>query len=157
MNTQTIGIAPVKKTIVVNAPQAKAFEVFTSGIDRWWPKSHGIGGAPLKLSVIEPFKGGRWYSTHEDGSESTVGHMLVWEPPSRVVFSWEISAEWKPDATVASEVEVRFIAEGPNSTRVELEHRNFEALGQTGGEKMRSDVSGGWPALMEMFKVTADS
>ncbi|HEY1838307.1 MAG TPA: SRPBCC family protein [Rhizomicrobium sp.] len=155
MNTQTIKIAPVKKILIVRTSQAKAFEVFTAGLDRWWPKSHGIGGTPLKLSVIEPFKGGRWYSVHEDGSEVTVGHLLAWEPPSRIVFSWEISAEWKPDASVASEVEVRFIAEGPHSTRVELEHRNFEALGQEGGEKMRKGVDGGWPGILEMFGTEA--
>ena len=86
-----------------------------------------------------------------------IGHFQVWEPPHRVVFSWEISASWKPDPSVASEVEVRFIAEGPNVTRVELEHRKFEALGQEAGEGMRGQVNGGWPGLLELFKTQAEA
>ena len=101
MNAPTITIAPVKKSLVVKASQAKAFDVFTAGLDRWWPKQHSLGETPLKMSTIEPRKGGRWYSTHQDGTEVVVGHMLVWEPPSRIVFSWEINAEWKSDASVA--------------------------------------------------------
>jgi uncharacterized protein YndB with AHSA1/START domain len=153
---KTIAIAPVKKTLLVAASQQHAFDVFTAGIDRWWPKGHGIGATPLVKSAIEPRAGGRWYTTHEDGSEAVVGHMRVWEPPSRVVFSWEISAEWKSDTTVASEVEVIFTAEAPDRTRVDLEHRGFEALGAEGGEKMRSDVSGGWPTIMDLFKTEAE-
>ncbi len=157
MNTQTISIAPVKKTIVVKAPQARAFEVFTSGIDRWWPKAHHLGATPLVKSIIEPRLGGRWHSKHEDGSETVTGHMRVWEPPSRVIFTWEINAAWKPDSTVASEVEVRFIAEDANITRVELEHRNFESLGQEGGTAMRTGVDSGWPGILELFKTAAEA
>jgi len=154
--TKTITIAPVTKTLTVNAAQAHTFDVFTSGIDRWWPKSHGIGATPVVKSVIEPRAGGRWYTVHQDGSEVVVGHMQVWEPPHRIVFSWEVNASWKPDPSVASEVEVTFVAESANVTRVLLEHRNFEALGQEGGEKMRGDVNGGWPGLLEMFKTEAE-
>ncbi|MBV8976694.1 MAG: SRPBCC family protein [Alphaproteobacteria bacterium] len=153
---RTIAIAPVRKSLVVQAPQKRAFDVFTAKIDRWWPKTHHVGSAPVRLSAIEPFKGGRWYTTHEDGSEAVTGHVLVWEPPARVVFSWEINSQWKPDSTVASEVEVRFLAESERVTRVELEHRNFEVLGREGGEKMRSDVSGGWPTILELFKQVAE-
>ena len=154
--TSTFTIAPVRKTIVVNATQATCFDVFTRGIDRWWPKSHNLGATPLTESIIEPRQGGRWYSVHEDGSETVTGIMKVWEPPSRVVFSWDINADWKPDTTVGSEVEVRFIAEGPSRTRVELEHRAFEAMGQTGGEKMRAAVDGGWTGIMDLFKAAAE-
>jgi uncharacterized protein YndB with AHSA1/START domain len=152
---RTITIAPVRKSVRVNAPQARAFEVFTAGIDRWWPKSHGIGSAPLTQSVIEPFRGGRWYTKHEDGSEATVGHVLVWEPPSRFLFSWEINPNWKPDSSIASEVEVRFVADG-TATLVELEHRKFEVMGEEGGTKMRKDVDGGWPGILEMFRKAAE-
>ena len=154
--SKTIAIAPVHKTLVVNAAQAHAFEVFINGIDRWWPKTHGIGSAPIKKQIIEPRQGGRWYSTHEDGSEATSGHVQVWDPPHRVVFSWEISAQWKPDPKVASEVEVRFIADGASRTRVELEHRKFEALGETGGATMRGAVDGGWPGILDLFKAEAE-
>lgn len=156
MTTRTIEIAPVRKTITVNAPQAKAFDVFTGGIDRWWPKSHGIGSAPVIANIIEPRLGGRWYSTHEDGSEAVIGHMRVWEPPSRIVFGWEINANWKPDTAINSEVEVRFIAVDAHTTRVELEHRNFENLGTEGGAKMRGEVNGGWPGILELYKQVAE-
>ena len=150
---RTISIAPVRKTIVVQATPERAFAVFTAGLDRWWPKTHGIGTAPLRESIIEPFVGGRWYSKHEDGSEAVVGHVSVWQPAQRFVVSWEISAQWKPDARVAlaSEVEVRFVADAAGGTRVELEHRNFERMGAADGETMRKGVDGGWPGLLELF------
>ena len=108
---RTISIAPVRKTVVVQASPEKAFEVFTARIDRWWPKSHGIGTAPVSETIIEPFVGGRWYTKHEDGTEAVVGHVLIWQPGERFVVSWEISAKWKPDPRLAfaSEVEVRFV------------------------------------------------
>jgi uncharacterized protein YndB with AHSA1/START domain len=108
-------------------------------------------------SFIEPRKGGRWYTTHEDGSECVVGHMLAWEPPSRIVFSWEINPQWKPDPTAGSEVEVRFIAEGPKTTRVELLHHKFETMGAEGGKAMRDGVDGGWVGIMDLFKKAAES
>ena len=149
---RTIEIAPVRKSVVVDASPPQAFAVFTSGIDRWWPKSHGIGATPITQSVIEPFVGGRWYTQHEDGSDVVLGHVRVWEPAQRLVVSWEISAGWKPDPRPAftSEVEVRFTAEA-GGTRVELEHRNFERLGAAAGEKMRKDVDGGWPAILDLY------
>jgi len=150
---RTIEIAPVRKSIVVEASPERAFAAFTAGIDRWWPKSHYIGETPPKQSIIEPFVGGRWYTRHEDGTEVVVGHVLVWQPAARLVVTWEISAEWKPDPRPAftSEVEVRFTAAAAGRTRVEVEHRNFERLGVAGGEKMRKDVDGGWAALLELF------
>jgi len=154
--TKAFAIAPVRKTHVVHASQSHAFDVFTNRLDSWWPKGHGICATPVKQSFIEPRKGGRWYTTHEDGSETVVGHMLAWEPPQRILFSWEVSAEWKPDPSVASEVEITFIAESPRTTRVHLEHRNFEVLGKEGGEKMRGSVDGGWPGLLELFKKSAE-
>jgi uncharacterized protein YndB with AHSA1/START domain len=154
--TRSFVIAPVRKSLVVNATQAHAFDVFTKGLDRWWPKTHGIGETPIRQSIIEPRLGGRWYTIHEDGSETVTGIMKVWEPPSRFVFSWDINAAWKPDTTVGSTVEVRFIAEGPHTTRVELEHREFESLGQEGGQKMCDGVDGGWPTILDLFKQVAE-
>jgi uncharacterized protein YndB with AHSA1/START domain len=143
----------VRKTVIVRAAPAQAFEVFTAGMDRWWPKSHGIGSAPVHESIIEPFVGGRWYTKCEDGSEAVVGHIRVWQPGERLVFSWEISAEWKPDPRTrfASEVEVRFLPESGGGTRVELEHRNFERMGAAPGATMRGAVEGGWTPLLELF------
>jgi uncharacterized protein YndB with AHSA1/START domain len=150
---RTVSIAPVRKSIVVRATPAQAFDAFSARIDRWWPKSHGIGATPVRESVIEPFVGGRWYTRCEDGSDVTVGHVRAWEPGQRLVFSWEISADWKPDARVAfaSEVEVTFTAEVGGQTRVDLQHREFERMTAPGGETMRKAVDGGWPALLALF------
>jgi hypothetical protein len=149
----TIQIAPVRKSIVVQASPLRAFEVFTAGIDKWWPRAHNIGGAPLKRCVIEPFVGGRWYTDLEDGSQVTVGHVRAWSPAERFVVGWEINVQWKPDSRVelASEVEVRFVREGDDRTRVEIEHRNFERMGAEAGETMRNAVDNGWPGVLELF------
>ena len=155
--TQTITIAPVRKTIHVKTSAAHAFEVFTAGLDRWWPKDHGIGKTPRKAVHMETHVGGRWYEIADDGTQTDIGRIMVWEPPQRFVMSWDINSEWKPDTTVGSEVEVRFIAEGANATRVELEHRKFEQLGVEGGNKVRKDVDGGWPGLLERFRALAEA
>jgi len=156
---RTIEIAPVRKSVVVDASPSQAFAVFTAGIDRWWPKSHGIGATPIRESVIEPFVGGRWYTRHEDGSDIVIGHVRVWQPAERLVVSWEVSADWKPDPRPAftSEVEVRFAADAGGGTRVELEHRNFERLGAASGEKMRKGVDGGWPHLLNLYAKEASN
>jgi uncharacterized protein YndB with AHSA1/START domain len=150
---RTISIAPVRKSVLVQATPARAFEVFTAGIDRWWPKSKGIGGTPIRESIIEPFVGGRWYTMFEDGRQAVVGHVLIWQPGQRLLVTWEISAEWKPDPRPAfsSEVELRFLPDVPGCTRVELEHRNFERMGPAAGETMRNSVDGGWPTMLELF------
>jgi uncharacterized protein YndB with AHSA1/START domain len=153
--TTTVTIAPVRKSIRVSASPAHAFDVFTSGLGRWWPLDHGIGKAPRKGVVMETRLGGRWYELAEDGTETTVGRIVAWEPPRRFVMSWDINSQWKPDTTVGSEVEVQFIPDG-EATRVELEHRKFERLGAEGGEKIRKDVDGGWPGLLELFKQAAE-
>ncbi len=150
--TQTITIAPVRKTIRVNASAARAFEVFTAGLGKWWPIDHGIGKTPRRGVTMETRLGGRWYELAEDGTRTNVGTIVVWEPPHRFVMTWDINSQWKPDTTIGSEVEVRFIAEDAGATRVELEHRKFEQLGAEGGAKMRKDVDGGWPGLLELFK-----
>jgi uncharacterized protein YndB with AHSA1/START domain len=146
-------IAPVRKTLIVAATPERAFEVFTGGIDRWWPKNHSLGASPLIEQVIEPFVGGRWYSKHLDGAEIVIGHVLAWQPPQRFACTWEISADWKPDAraSFASEVEVSFHREPDGRTRVELEHRHFERMGEAGGGKMRNEVDRGWPAILDLY------
>ena len=151
-----VTIAPVRKSIRVKASQAHAFEVFTAGLDRWWPRKATIGTSPLKAVTIEPRLGGRWYETGEDGSQATVGKILLWDPPNRFIVSWDINHRWKPDTTVGSEVEVRFTIEGPDATMVELEHRKFERMGEEGGASLRRDVDGGWPGILEGFRAAAE-
>jgi hypothetical protein len=147
----------VQRTIVVDVDQQRAFTVFTEGINTWWPREHHIGEAPLDEVFIEPKEGGRWYSTHEDGSETKSGHVVSWEPPGRVVLAWQIGADWKYDPALVTEVEVTFIAETPDRTRVELEHRNLDRFGEA-AEQMRDVFSseGGWNGMMELYaKATA--
>src|SRR5947207_6480867 len=93
----TVTIAPVRKNIRVKASQAHAFEVFTSGLGRWWPRKATIGTAPMKTTVMEPRLDGRWYELGADGSEADVGRILVWEPPRRFVVSWNINSNRKTD------------------------------------------------------------
>jgi uncharacterized protein YndB with AHSA1/START domain len=151
--SQTIQIAPVRKTIVVKATPERAFEVFTAQMDRWWPKTHSIADSPVVKSMIEPFVGGRWYTVSEDGSQVTIGHVRVWQPGSQFNVSWAITAAWKSESRVEliSEVEVRFVAEANGITRVELEHRDFERMGGSDGQTMRDQVDNGWPGLLELF------
>lgn len=153
--TIAVRIAPVRKSLRVNAAPERAFEIFTSGLGRWWPLDHGIGPTPRKGVAMETRLGGRWYETAGDGTQTNIGKIIVWEPPQRFVMTWDINSQWKPDTTVNSEVEVRFIPDG-TGTRLELEHRKFERLGAEGGEKMRKDVDGGWPAILAQFKNAAD-
>jgi uncharacterized protein YndB with AHSA1/START domain len=149
----SIAAAPVCKSLLVAASPERAFEVFTAQLDRWWPKSHGLGATPVRVSTIEPFVGGRWFTTFEDGSQAVVGHVLAWQPAERLVVTWEINARWEPDPRPAfcSEVEVRFVAAGTAHTRVELEHRHFERMGPQDGQTMRTAVDGGWPSILELY------
>jgi uncharacterized protein YndB with AHSA1/START domain len=155
--TIAVVIAPVRKSIRVNASPAHAFDVFTAGLGRWWPRDKGIGKMPMKIAMMEPRLGGRWYELAEDGTHTNVGKIVVWEPPHRFVMTWDINSRWKPDTTIGSEVEVKFIPDGPDATRVELEHRKFEQMGTEQGETMRNAVDGGWPGMLERFKTETEA
>lgn len=154
MSTQ-IRPAPVRKTIFVEAPQALAFDVFTGGIGRWWPSSHKIGPADLDKPIIEPHAGGRWYELDVDGSQCEIGKVAVWEPPARLVLTWQLTAEFKFDPNLVTEVEVQFTPEG-SGTRVNLEHRHLERLGST-AETLREaiDAPGGWSGLLQLYAQAA--
>ncbi len=148
-------VEPVRKQLVVEAPQERAFRVFTENIDRWWPREHHIGKAPLKQAVLEPRENGRWYEVGEDGSQCDWGKVLAWEPPRRLVLAWQISAQWQFDAALITEVEVNFIPEGPRRTRVEFEHRNLERFGDA-AQTVRGQVEGGWAFLLGQFGKAAE-
>lgn len=150
MSTQ-IRPAPVRKSLFVDAPQNHAFEIFTSGMGRWWPKSHKLGEAELDRQIIEPTEGGRWYQLNVDGSECAIGNVAAWEPPARVLLIWQLNAQWTFDPELMTEVEVRFTPEG-SGTRVDLEHRNLERLGDTAeGFREAIDAPGGWSGLLELY------
>ena len=144
----------VRKSISVRAEVERAFQAFTAGMDAWWPREHHIGGAPMKRSVMEGRVDGRCFTEHEDGSESVWGRVLVWEPPHRFVMAWLIDANWKydPDLTRTSEVEVRFTPQADGTTRVDLEHRKFERMGESGNNmRMMVDSPGGWGGLLTRY------
>ena len=151
-----IVIAPVRKSVHVKAPIARAFDVFTSGLSRWWPLDHGVGKKPIAKVVMEPRLGGRWLEIAEDGTECVVGTIIAWDPPHRFTMFWQINAKWQADAAMKSEVDVRFTADGPNSTLVELLHHKFETMGAEAGASMRNDVDRGWPGLIERYAQEAE-
>ena len=153
---RTVAVAPVRKSVQVAVTPNRAFQIFTEGMSRWWIKSHSINKSPIKEIVIEPRVGGRWYERGDDGSTCDWGRVLLWEPPARLVLSWQITADWKYDPELRTEVEVRFVAEGRNGTRVELEHRLLDLYGAR-SEEMRGifDSEMGWKGLLEAFAVRA--
>lgn len=152
--TSQISQIPVRKSISVKATAERAFQVFTEGIDTWWPRSHHIGKSPMKRIILEGRPGGRCYSEQVDDTECDWGSVLVWDPPQRFVIAWQISPNWQfePDLAKSSEVEVRFTPEAGGLTRVDLEHRHFERHG-AGAESMRSAVDhpDGWNGLLRLF------
>ena len=143
----------VRKVVSVRAPQLVAWRVFTEQMGAWWPLAYyKIGKANAVDAVIEPRVGGRWYERGEDGSTSQWGSVLAWEPYSRLVLSWDISADFQYDPTLKTEIEVRFSADGSDRTRVELEHRHLDRYGARRDE-MRAifDTEGDWGRLLEAF------
>lgn len=129
-------------TALVRAPIDVAFRVFAE--QRWWPlATHHLAEPPGDEVVLEPFAGGRWYERSADGREQEWGTVLAWEPPHRILLTWQVSADWtyEPDPDRASEIEVRFIAAGPDETRVEYSHRHLERYGD-GAARMRRAVGG---------------
>ena len=153
MNTR-ISAAPVKQSIVVEAPIERAFKVFTEDFGSFKPREHNLLAVPIAETVFEPRVGGNIYDRGIDGSECRWARVLAFEPPHRVLLSWDISPRWQietdPDKT--SEWEIRFIAETPNRTRLELEHRHLERHGE-GWEGEREGVEGdqGWPLYLRRF------
>lgn len=143
----------VRKVVSVQAPLEVAWRVFTEQMGTWWPLAmYKIGKANAVDAVIEPHVGGRWYERGEDGSTCDWGRVLLWKPPSRLVLSWDISADWQYDPTLQTEIEVCFIPEGEASTRVELEHRRLDRYGDRRDE-MRTifDKTGDWGRLLASF------
>lgn len=144
----------IRHSVTVDAPIEKAFAVFTEGYGRFKPPEHTLLAADIAETVFEPRVGGHIYDRAVDGSECHWARVLAYEPPARVVFTWDISPFWQVETDPArtSEVEVRFIAESPLRTRVELEHRHFDRHGE-GWEGVREAVDGkdGWPLYLERF------
>jgi uncharacterized protein YndB with AHSA1/START domain len=145
----------VRRQVVVDAPIERAFAVFTERFGDVKPREHNLLGAPLAETVFEPWVGGNIVDRAEDGSECRWARILAYEPPNRVVFSWDIGPRWtlEPDPAMTSEVEVRFVAETPSRTRVELEHRHLDRHG-SGWEGLAEgiDETDGWPLYLARYE-----
>jgi uncharacterized protein YndB with AHSA1/START domain len=145
---------PVRSSIVVDAPIDRAFAVFTEDIASWWPPEHHILEGELADMVFETRVGGHVYDRGADGSECRWARVLAYDPPNRVLISWDISLQWQreTDPEKTSEVEVLFVSESPERTRVDLEHRNIHRHGE-GWETMHGAVgsSDGWAVGLARF------
>ena len=133
----------VLKTVVVPLPLVEAFSFFIQH-DRWWPvATHHLAEPHGDLVVLEPFLGGRWHERSADGRQQELGRVLVWRLPHQLVLSWLVGSSWtyEPDPTRASEIDVRFLAEAPDRTRLEFEHRHLERYGAQ-AERMRAVLDG---------------
>ena len=153
MNTP-VSPAPVRQSVVVEAPIEHAFKVFTEQFGSFKPPEHNLLAVPIAETVFERRVGGHIYDRGTDGSECRWARVLAYEPPNRLLLSWDISPQWQietePEKT--SEWEVRFTAEAPNRTRVDLEHRKLERHG-AGWEGARDGVAGdqGWPLYLRRY------
>jgi uncharacterized protein YndB with AHSA1/START domain len=149
-----VAATAVRHTIVVAAPIERAFRVFTEDFGSFKPPEHNLLSVPIAATVFEPRVGGHMYDRGVDGSECRWARILAYEPPTRVVFSWDIGPTWQvaSDPARTSEVEVRFIAEDGDRTRVELEHRNLDRHGD-GWESVRDGINAddGWPLYLQRF------
>ena len=149
-------IAPVRYSVTVPISAQRAFTLFTEGFNTWWI-GHHIGEAELAEAVIEPRVDGRWYERGVDGTECDWGKVLVYQPPSRLVMTWQLNSQFQydPDLSHASEVEVIF-TEADGQTTVDFEHRHIERLG-AGAEELAKSVAsgGGWPAILDLFAKAA--
>ena len=144
----------VRRTVTVPVSQQRAFEVFTSQLGRWWPREYSIGQSPMADFVLEPAIGGRWYEVGEDGKQCDTGRVTAFEPPARLALAWHLNGQFQfdPDPAHASEVEVRFVVEGPTQTRVEVEHRGFERHGADANAVLGSvDSQTGWTYCLDLF------
>ena len=152
--TSQAAATSIRHEIVVEAPIERAFSVFTDGFGSFKPREHNLLGVDIAETVFESRVGGHVYDRGVDGSECRWARVLAYEPPARVVISWDISPQWQleTDLDKTSEVEVRFIAESSDRTRIELEHRNLDRHG-TGWEAVREgvDSEGGWPLYLQRF------
>lgn len=148
------GVEPIRKSIVVNTGIERAFALFVDQFDAIKPREHNLLAVPIAETVFEPRAGGHVYDVGIDGSRCEWSRVLAYEPPSRLLISWDIGPTWQLEADPAktSEVEVRFIAESDDRTRVELEHRHLDRHGE-GWQAVAAGVDGdaGWPLYLSRY------
>jgi uncharacterized protein YndB with AHSA1/START domain len=150
-------IPAIRRQITINAPVERAFAAFTAEFHTWWPPSFHIGATEMERAVIEPRVGGRWYERGVDGSECEWGSVLAWDPPTRLVLTWQINGAWEydPEPAHASEIEVLFRADGSDRTVVAFEHRHLDRLAHA--DALAAAVGGeqGWHGVLAAFSAAA--
>jgi uncharacterized protein YndB with AHSA1/START domain len=144
-----MSIAPIVRTVRVALPPARAFDLFTGSMGKWWPADHHIATTPFVDIVVEPEVGGRWYERDAGGAECTWGKVLEWGPPDRVVFGWQLTAGFKYDPDFLNEVELTFEANGAG-TLVTLTHHNLQRFG-VGAAEMAPSLGRGWALMLELY------
>jgi len=138
-------IEPIRMEVLVRRSPEDAFSLFTTRMTEWWPMQRfTFGPGKSDEVVMEPYIGGRFYERYTDGNEFTIGEVLAWDPPRRVVFTWR--GRW----SMPTEVSVQFTPQEPLVTRVQMEHAGWERLGGNGLE-LRNQYSNGWPAVLAAF------
>lgn len=157
MTTATM-IAPVTKSVRVKVSQERAFKFFTENLEKWWPTNFSIGGSPMKVAIMEPRVGGRWYEVGENGKTCEWGEVLAWNPPHGVTLAWRIRADWQFDPDLLTEVEVTFKALAEKDTEVVLVHRRLENYGEAAPQVFGIfDSPGGWAAALARFGEGVDA
>lgn len=156
--TTSSPLAVLHGTATVPLPLEKAFTFFTESFGSWWPPAYHIGTADMADAILEPHVGGRWFERGVDGTECDWGTVLTWEPPHRIVVTWQINGYWQydPNPERASEIEFCFTSETPDQTVLTLEHRHLDRLVE--GKAMRDTIverGGGWSTLLTLFADTA--
>jgi len=150
-----MSIAPIVHTIVVKAPPPRAFDLFVSHMAQWWPRGRTIAKAPHVAIVVEPRAGGQWFERDANGNEVHWGKVLEWDPPSRVLFLWQINTDSGYDAKLRTEVELTFVPADGGGTTVRLEHRKLEAYGADAA-RHTDRFRNGWPVMLSNFVTYAD-
>lgn len=148
----------VTASIVVDVPVEHAFRIYTEQIHTWWNSDHVLLDAPLEAVVLEPGTGGRILARGTDGSECAWSRILDWDPPHRLLFSWDITLQWtiEADPDRCSEVDVTFTPVTAKQTRVQIEHRHLDRHGE-GWESMATSVGAadGWAHDLKLFAAAA--
>jgi uncharacterized protein YndB with AHSA1/START domain len=153
MTDPTPTTEPIRKEVVVDVDPDRAFEIFTADMTSWWPTAHHIGSAPIETIVVEPHAGGRWYTRHQDGTETATGSVSAWDPPTRLVLTWQVGADWRYHADLVTTVELRFLEAGPGRTRVLLEHRDLDAFGADAATMRTTfDSPDAWLATLAAYR-----
>jgi uncharacterized protein YndB with AHSA1/START domain len=141
----TAELLTIRKGITVEASQQRAFDVFTQNHGAWWPAVYHLGAAAFETAIIEPFAGGRWFERDVDGTECDWGRVLAWEPPHRLLLTWQITPEWTFDPNLVTEIEVTFTSLAERRTQVVLEHRHLERFGTRAAQMYAIFSAGGVP------------